>query len=102
LAGCDHKTVAAVVRLADDAAGGVPGARERGRPTVDPFAGKIVEWVERSRGKIRADRAHERLVLMGYRGSRRDLRDALVQTMVGGPELEELTHEIEQQLGRTG
>jgi simple sugar transport system ATP-binding protein len=28
-------------------------------------------------------------------------RDALVQTMAGGAELDELTHEIEQQLGRT-
>ena len=51
LAGCDHKTVATVVRLRDEAAGGVPGARERARPTVDPFAGKIAEWVERSRGQ---------------------------------------------------
>jgi transposase len=79
LAGCDHKTVATVVRLRDEAAGGVPGARERARPTVDPFAGKIVEWVERSRGRIRADRAHERLVLMGYRGSERTTRRAVAE-----------------------
>src|SRR3954463_2118192 len=74
LAGCDHKTGAPVVRLRDAAAGGMPGARERARPTVDPFAGKIVEWVERSRGKIRADRAHERLGLMGYGRSERTTR----------------------------
>jgi hypothetical protein len=79
LAGCDHKTVATVVRLRDEAAGGVPGARERAKPTVDPFAGKIVEWVERSRGKIRADRAHERLVLMGYGGSERTTRRAVAE-----------------------
>jgi hypothetical protein len=66
LAGCDHKTVAQFVRLRDEA-GGVPGQRGRARPTVDPFAGKIEEWVQRSRGRIRADRAHERLVLIGLR-----------------------------------
>src|SRR4051794_38088218 len=86
LAGCDHKTVATVVRLRDEAAGGVPGGRARAKPTVDPFAGKIVEWVQRSRGKIRADRAHERLVLMGYRGSERTTRRAVAGAKrPGGP-----------------
>ena len=40
LAGCDHKTVATCVRLRDEAAGAMSGARERARPTVDPFAGR--------------------------------------------------------------
>jgi transposase len=76
LAGCDHKTVAHWVRARDEAGGGLPVAVRR-RPVVDPFAEKIEEWVERSRGKIRADRAHERLVLMGYRGSERTTRRAV-------------------------
>ena len=66
LAGRDHKTVAHWVRARDEAGGGLP-VRARARPRVDPFAEKIGEWVVRSRGKIRADRAHERLVAMGWR-----------------------------------
>jgi hypothetical protein len=49
----------------------------RPRPRVDAFAGKIEEWVDRSRGKIRADKAHERLVAMGYMGSERTTRRAV-------------------------
>jgi hypothetical protein len=54
LAGCDHKTVAHWVRAREEAGGGLP-VHVRRRPQVDPFAGKIEELVERSRGKIRAD-----------------------------------------------
>jgi len=35
---------------------------------VDRFAGKIEEWVDRSRGRIRADVAHEQLVRDGLHG----------------------------------
>ena len=76
LAGCDHKTVANWVRAREEAGGGLP-VTARSRPVVDPFAEKIAEWVERSRGKIRADRAHERLVAMGYQGSERTTRRAV-------------------------
>lgn len=48
LAGCAHKTVARVVVARQAAGGGLP-ERER-RPLVDPFAGKIEELVDRSRG----------------------------------------------------
>ena len=57
LAGCDHKTVAHWVR-AREAAGGGPPVAVRPRPVVGPFADKVEELVERSRGKIRADKAH--------------------------------------------
>jgi hypothetical protein len=67
LAGCDHKTVAHWVRAREEAGGGLPVA-SRARPRVDRFAGKIDEWVDRSRGRMRADKAHERLVVMGYMG----------------------------------
>src|SRR5437667_1254582 len=54
LAGCDHKTVAHWVRAREEAGGELPVAT-RPRPAVDPFAEKIEEWVDRSRGRIRAD-----------------------------------------------
>jgi len=78
LAGCDHKTVANWVAQRERAGGGLAVA-VRARPMVDPFAEKIAEWVERSRGHIRADRAHERLVAMGYVGSERTTRRAVAE-----------------------
>lgn len=76
MAGCDHKTVGQWVAARDAAGGGLP-VPMRPRPMVDRFAGKIEELVERSRGKIRADRAHEKLVAMGYMGSERTTRRAV-------------------------
>ena len=77
LAGCDHKTVARLV-AAREAAGGLP-ERERRRPLVDPFAVKIEELVDRSRGRIGADQAHSKLVAMGYQGSERTTRRAVAE-----------------------
>ena len=76
LAGCDHKTVAHWVAAREAAGGGLP-VSVRPRPMVDPFVVKIEEWVDRSRGRIRADRAHEKLVAMGYMGSERTTRRAV-------------------------
>jgi transposase len=76
LAGCDHKTVAHWVRAREQAGGGLPVA-VRSRPRVDAFALKIEEWVDRSRGRIRADVAHQRLLAMGYLGSERTTRRAV-------------------------
>jgi transposase len=78
LVGCDHKTVGHWVRARDEAGGGLPVA-VRPRPQVDAFAEKIEELVERSRGKIRADKAHEKLVVMGYMGSERTTRRAVAE-----------------------
>jgi transposase len=78
LAGCDHKTVAHWVGAREEAGGGLPVA-SRARPRVDRFASKIDEWVERSRGKMRADKAHERLIAMGYMGSERTTRRAVAR-----------------------
>lgn len=74
LAGCDHKTVAHWVCAREAAGGGLPVA-VRSRPVVGPFADKV----ERSRGKIRADKAHEKLVAMGYLGSERTTRRAVAE-----------------------
>jgi transposase len=76
LAGCDHKTVAHWVAARDQAGGGLP-VPVRPRPRVDAFAEKIEEWVDRSRGRIRADVAHQRLLAMGYLGSERTTRRAV-------------------------
>jgi transposase len=72
LAGCDHKTVAHWVRQRELAGGIAPTRRDR--PAVGDFAGKIDELVERSRGQIRADIAHGKLVALGYQGSERTTR----------------------------
>jgi len=78
LVGCDHKTVGHWVRARDEAGGGLP-APARPRPQVDPFAEKIDEWVDRSRGKVRADVAHEKLLGFGYQGSERTTRRAVAE-----------------------
>jgi len=78
LAGCDHKTVAHWVAAREEAGSGLPVA-VRPRPMVDRFAAKIEELVERSHGKIRADKAHETLVAMGYMGSERTTRRAVAE-----------------------
>src|SRR3954468_6992281 len=77
LVGCDHKTVARLVELRDRAGGGALVPAARSRPAVDAFAEKIAEWVDRSKGSIHADAAHQRLVVMGYMGSERTTRRAV-------------------------
>jgi transposase len=77
LAGCSHHTVARLVAARD--AGG-----PWGRPVVRPqligeFLPKVEEWVEHSRGKIRADKAHEKLLALGYEGSERTTRRAVAE-----------------------
>ncbi len=76
LAGCDHKTVARLVAARE--VDGLP-ARARRRALVDGHAAKIEELVERSRGRVRADKAHGVLVSMGYEGSYRTTRRAVAE-----------------------
>ncbi|MDA8067063.1 MAG: IS21 family transposase [Actinomycetota bacterium] len=78
LAGCDHKTVARLVQARMQVGGGLP-VRARSRPLVDPFVEKIEELVDRSRGKVRADKVHGVLVAMGYQGSYRTTRRAVAE-----------------------
>ena len=73
LAGCSHHTVARVV-AERDAGGACP--RERRPRTIDEFLPKIEEWVYDSENTIRADKAHEKLVAMGFTGSLRSSRRA--------------------------
>ena len=76
LAGCSHHTVARVVAERD--AGGVAPRVCRPR-LIDEFLPKIEEWVEQSKGKIRGDVAHDKLVAMGFTGSERSSRRAVAQ-----------------------
>lgn len=77
LTGCSHHTVARHV-AARDAGRPLAEPAFRGRVT-DPFLPKIEEWVEASKGRIRADKAHEKLVALGYAGSGRSTRRAVAQ-----------------------
>lgn len=75
LAGCSHHTVAAHVAARDAGAGWEGGAA---RPQlIDGYLVKVEEWVEKSAGKIRADKAHDRLLALGYEGSERTTRRAV-------------------------
>jgi len=44
---------------------------------IDEFLPKVEEWMQRSAGKIRADKVHEKLVAVGYGGSERTTRRAV-------------------------
>lgn len=77
LAGCSHHTVAAYVACRDAAA---VSDRPAPRPQlIDPYLAKVEEWVDQSKGKIRGDRAHEKLLALGYRGSERTTRRAVAE-----------------------
>ena len=77
LAGVDPKTVRRYV-AARDAGAPVTGPSRRER-ILDPFAGKIEEWVDRSAGKVRADVVHQRLVGLGFTGTERTTRRAVAE-----------------------
>ncbi len=75
LAGCSHHTVARYV-AAREAGGRLDRAAVRPQ-LIDEYLPKVEEWVVHSRGKIRADKAHEKLLALGYRGSERTTRRAV-------------------------
>src|SRR6185437_14994754 len=62
LAGCSHHTVGRYVAARE--AGGLcdrPAARPQ---LIDEFLSKVEEWMEHSKGKIRADKANEKLLAL--------------------------------------
>jgi transposase len=79
LAGCSPNTVKLWVERRD--AGELPPPEEpvRRERIVDPFVGKIEELVERSKGRIRADVAFDKVQAMGYAGSDRTVRRAVAE-----------------------
>jgi transposase len=75
LCGADPKTVR---RYAEARDLGRPVTAPAARPKlIDPFLEKIEERVDRSKGKVRADKVHERLVPMGFTGTERTTRRAV-------------------------
>jgi hypothetical protein len=49
---------------------------------IDPFLGKLEEWVERSQGKVRGDVVFDRLGPLGFTGSDRTVRRPLARVKV--------------------
>ena len=75
LSGVSHHTVARYVAARE---AGALSDRPAARPQlIDEFLPKIEEWIERSKGKVRADGAHEKLLALGYTGSERTTRRAV-------------------------
>src|ERR1700745_2848118 len=78
LAGCSHHTVARYV--AERERGRVvPAGPARPAGVIDECLPKLEELVERSKGKIRADKAQEKITAMGYAGSGRTTRRAVAE-----------------------
>lgn len=75
LHGCFHHTVVRLVKERDS--GRAPGAGIDSVRVTDAWLTKIEEWVDRTRGRIRADVIHEKLLPMGYPGSARSTRRAV-------------------------
>jgi hypothetical protein len=78
LAGCSHHTVARCVAGRGQGRA-VPAGAQRESPVTSGYLPKLEELVERSRGKIRADVAHEKITAMGYAGSERTTRRAVAR-----------------------
>lgn len=77
LAGCSHHTVAAHVTARD--AGRPIGASAPRVKVIDGFSPKVEELVDRSEGKVRADKVHGVLAGMGFDGSERTVRRAVAE-----------------------
>jgi transposase len=75
ICGVSHNTVRSYVKARQEGVQ-APVARARGRIT-DPFLPQMKSLVEQSRGKIRGDVVHGKLVDLGYPGSIRTTRYVL-------------------------
>ena len=73
LCGCSHHTVKKAV---EDRDAGLPPVSHRAR-MIDDWRGVLEGWVTDSKGKIRGDKAHQRLLALGYTGTDRTTRRAL-------------------------
>jgi transposase len=76
LAGCSHHTVEYYVARRDEGRLNAGEAQQRPK-LIDPHLPKVEEWVERSKGKIRADVVADKLELLGFEGSERTVRRAV-------------------------
>jgi hypothetical protein len=75
LCGCSHHTVKKAV---EDRDAGLSPAVRRAR-LIDDWHDLLEGWVADSKGKIRGDKAHERLLALGYTGTDRTTRRALAE-----------------------
>ena len=80
LAGCSHHTVARYVTVRE--AGGQLDKAAARPQLIDEYLPKLHEWVIKSKGKIRADKAHEKLRGLGFKGSERTTRRAVHEAKV--------------------
>lgn len=64
LLGCSHVTVERHVKARD--AGRPIAVRQSRLRLTEPFEGKIAKWVEKSDGRIRGDKIHEKLLVAPY------------------------------------
>ena len=78
LNGCSPNTVKRYAKLRVEGGLGDRGRSER-TSVIDPYRAKIGEWVLHTDGRVRADKAHRKLVAMGYRGSERTTRRAVAR-----------------------
>lgn len=69
--------------VAREKAGEPPAVPARWSQLIDPYLAKVEEWVENSKGKVRADRVHAKLVWLGYAGSERTTRRAVARVKAG-------------------
>jgi transposase len=77
LAGCSHHTVAKAVAARD--AGRLTDVAAARPQLIDELLPKLEEWMEHSKGKVRADVAHEKLIALGFTGSERTTRRAVAK-----------------------
>src|SRR5438445_723894 len=77
LVGCSHHTIARYVRARD--AGELRTTPAERSQVIDPYREKIEEWIDASRGRVRADVAQRKLEAMGYTGSERATRRAVAE-----------------------
>jgi len=77
LADCSHHTVAGHVAARD--AGGLTDQVAARPQLIDDFLPKLEEWMEHSKGRIRADVVHDKLLGLGYSGSERTTRRAVAK-----------------------
>jgi transposase len=76
LAGCSHHTVGDYVARRDEGRLAIGEVQQRPK-LIDPYLPKVEEWVDRSKGKIRADVVADKLELLGFDGSERTVRRAV-------------------------
>lgn len=77
LVGCSHHTVAAHVAARD--AGRPIGAAVPRERVIDGFLPKVEGLVDKTQGRVRAGKVHEKLLVDGFAGSERSTRRAVAE-----------------------